>query len=178
MGLSVTLYRINNDDFSLLVQDPENFSPQNANNGFETFEKTFEGLCFVLSKGRLENEVRLIHQIFYPEAYVGDQLEESTINFENLPDDLNFPFTVSYINPILAKEISNFLSLVTIEEFRNNYNHDELNTLDIYPSGVWNILTDPDCGFNVSDLTNELHRLKLFFKSTSEAGDYVLVYNG
>jgi hypothetical protein len=178
MGLSITLYRINSDDFTLLTQDPQSFSPQNRNIGSASFEKTFEGLCFVLSKGRSENEVRLLHQIFYPVTYVGDQFDASTLDLSNFPDNTDLPFTVSYTAPELVNEIANLLGLITTEEFQVKFDHNELNAMGIYPAGVWNTHTDPNYAFNVSDLTKELHRLKLLFKSASEEGDYILVYHG
>jgi uncharacterized protein YutD len=70
------------------------------------------------------------------------------------------------------------LDNISVDHFQKNFDPDELNEQGIYPSGVWNTRTEPNYAFNVRDMTNEFLRLKAFYKSAKEEGDYILSYVG
>jgi hypothetical protein len=179
MGQSATLYRIAKNDFSKVQDNPEDFGLFKIKKSHETFEKTHEGLRFVLSKGRDENASELIEQIFYPKAFVGEQIDYSTVDFDNLPDNVDLLKEPVYYNePTVVNAISSLLDIITVDYFLKSFDPDELNEQDIYPSGVWNTKTEPEHTFNVRDMTNEFVRLKEFYKSAKEHGDYILSYVG
>ena len=179
MGQSATLYSISKYDFSKVQVNPDDFEVFKIRKSYETFEKTYEGLQFVLLKGRDENASELIQQIFYPKAFVGEPFDYPSADFDNLPDDvylLKEPFY--YNEPSIVNAISSLLDNITVDHFQKNFDPDELNVKNIYPSGVWNKKTDPEYAFTVRDMTKEFVRLKEFSKSANEQGEYILSYVG
>ena len=179
MGQSATLYRIAKNDFSKVQDNPDDFGLFKINKSYKTFENTHEGLRFVLSKGQDENALELIDQIFYPNAFVGKQIDYSTVDFDNVPDDIDLLKEPVYYNePIVVNAIASLLDNITVDHFQKSFDPDELNEQGIYPSGAWNTRTEPDHAFNVRDMTNEFLQLKEFFKSAKECGDYILSYVG
>ena len=179
MGQSATLYRIASSDFSKVKDNPDNFGLFEINKQFETFEKTHEGFRFVLSKGHNKNNVEVVEKIFYPKTFVGEQIDYSALDFDNLPNDIDLLKEPVYYNePNVVNAISSLLDNISIDQFQKNFDPDELNEQEIYPSGVWNKRTEPNYAFNVGDMTKEFIRLKEFYKSAYDAGDYVLSYVG
>ena len=179
MGQSATLYRISNADFPKIVESPDNFELFKIARGFEVFEKSFEGLQFVIAKGLDKESKELVELIFYPMTSVGDQVDFSSIDFENLPDDFDFERQPIYYNePRRVSEISDLLDTISLDDFQNNFDHNELNREDIYPSGIWNDKTDDDTAFNVKDMTSEFQRLTIIFKIAKENNEYLLSYVG
>ena len=179
MGQSATLYRIAKNDFSKVQDNPDDFGLFKIKKSYETFEKTHEGLRFVLSKGRDENASELIEQIFYPKAFVGEQIDYSAVDFDNLPEDVDLLKEPVYYNePTVVNAISSLLDKITVDDFQKSFDPDELNEQEIYPGGAWNTRTEADYAFNVRDMTNEFVRLQAFFKSANEDGDYILSYVG
>ena len=89
MGQSATLYRIAGNDFSKVEANRDDFGLFKINKSYETFEQTFEGLRFILSKGKDENATELVEQVFYPKSFVGEQIDYSKLDFDNLPDDID-----------------------------------------------------------------------------------------
>lgn len=179
MGQTATLYRIASNDFQKVKDNPEDFALFQINKSYETFEKTHEGLRFVLSKAKDENETGLIDQIFYPRAFVGEKIDYSALDFDNLPDDIDLLKEPVYYNePTVVNAISSLLDKISVDEFHKSFDPAELNEQGIYPKGIWNTRTEPMQGFNIGDMTNEFLRLKNFYQTAKEAGDYILSYVG
>eukprot|EP01035_Chromulina_nebulosa_P059991 gene59991-82069_t len=86
MGQSASLYRIDKNDFAKIVENHNDFELFTITKGYEVFEKTFEGLQFVLSKIVDQANVELVQQIFYPKTFVGEQIDYAELDFEKLPE--------------------------------------------------------------------------------------------
>jgi hypothetical protein len=179
MGQSATLYRISKSDFSKVENNPDDFGLFKINKSSETFEKTFEGLRFVLSKGQTQDSIELIKQTFYPKSTIGEQIDYSTLDFDNLPEGLDLLKEPVFFNdPTTIIAIASVLDKISIDDFKNNFNPDELNEQNIYPGGVWNRHTEPDFAFNERDMLEEFLRLKTFYHNARQDEDYVLSYVG
>lgn len=179
MGQSATLYRIDKNGFSKIIDNPKDFSLLKITKGYEIFEKSFEGLQFVLSKGLDNANKELIEQIFYPKTYIGEEIDFSKINFENLPDDFSFEQQTVYYNELyIVSAIYDLLNTISLDKFQNNFDHTELNRHDIYPRDIWNDETVENIAFNVRHLTIEFQKLKSLVKSAKENDEYLLSYVG
>lgn len=179
MGQSATLYRIAKTDFSKVEGNPDDFGLFKINKSYETFEKTHEGLRCVLSKGQEANAAQLVEQIFYPKSFVGERIDYSKLDFDNLPENIDLLKEPVYFNePSLVESISTLLGTISVEQFQKNFDPDELNKQGVYPANVWNSRTELEYAFNVRDMTNEFLRLKGFYKLAKEGEDYILSYVG
>lgn len=85
---------------------------------------------------------------------------------------------VYYNEPPTVIAIALLLDKISVGIFKVNFDPDELNEQDIYPSGVWNRQTEPNFAFNESDMLAEFLRLKTFYQSARQDEDYVLSYVG
>jgi hypothetical protein len=179
MGQSATLYRIDKSDFSKIIDNPNDFGLFKITKGYEIFEKSFDGLQFVIAKGLDNKGKELAELIFYPKTFIGEEIDFSKIDFENLPADFDLERQPIYYNdPSKVSEICNLLETVSIDKFQNNFDHNELNRADIYPGGIWNDKTDDNIAFNVRDMTIEFQSLKSIFKTAKENNEYLLSYVG
>lgn len=179
MGQSATLYRIDRKDFSKILDNPIGFELFTITKGYEIFEKSFEGLQFVLSKGLDDIDKLLVEQIFYPKTFVGEQIDFSTVDFENFSDDIDIEQQeLRYNDPEKVLEIHQLISTITLATFRENFDANELNKEDIYPGDIWNDRDENDMAFNVGHLTLEFQNLKSIFEKASDNGEYLLSYVG
>jgi len=174
MGQSASLYRIDKSDFSKIVDNPNDFELFRITKGYEIFDKSFDGLQFVLAKGLDSESKNLIELIFSPTTFIGEE-----IDFDNLPDDIDLEKQPIYYNdPTKVSEICNLLDTISLEKFQNDFDHNELNRQGIYPSDIWNEETADNIAFNVRHMTIEFQNLKLIFKIAKENGEYLLSYVG
>ncbi|MBC7524611.1 MAG: DUF1877 family protein [Flavobacterium sp.] len=179
MGQSATLYPIDKSGFSKIIDNPKNFGLFKISKRSEIFDKSFDGLQFVLSKGLDKKNKELIEQIFYPKIFVGEQLDFSKIDFENVPDDFDFEdHTISYNDPDKVLEIYQLLATITLNRFQSNFDHNELNKHEIYPGDVWNDKKEEKVAFNIRHMTIEFESLKSIFKTAKENDEYLLSYVG
>ncbi len=179
MGQSATLYRIDQNDFSKVTNNPEDFGLFEIAKEYMIFEKTFEGLRFVLSKFQDIQPLKLADQIFYPTTFIGEQIDYANLDYENISDDFDLlKQPVYYSDPDKVSEISLFLDRVTVEGFQNLFDSDELNKEEIYPYGIWNKSTDDNHAFNKRDMTEEYKKLVTLFKHAQVDKDYILSYVG
>lgn len=175
MGQSATLYRIAPEDFSAIEADPDSFDPESSAKELATFDKTFEGLRFILSKAQDEATEDLAEQIFYPDTYIGEEVDFENLDIDNIPEDFSFESSAVYYNtPDKVAAIAAFLDAISNEEFIELFDADELNENDIYPGGVWNTETNPDIVFNANDMVKEFQVLKDFYSKAGSEGDYIL----
>jgi hypothetical protein len=179
MGQSATLYRIDNSDFLKIVDNPNDFEFFKITKGFEIFDKSFDGLQFVLAKGLDHESKRLIELIFSPTTFIGEEIDFSKIDFDNLPDDIDLEKQPIYYNdPNKVSEICNLLDTISVDAFQNNFDHNELNREGIYPSDIWNDETAYNIAFNVRHMTIEFQNLKAIFKTAKENSEYLLSFVG
>ena len=179
MGQSATLYRIDKADFSKIIDNPNNFGLFEITKGYEIFEKSFDGLQFVLAKGLNAESKNLIELIFRPTTFIGEEIDLSKIDFENLPDDIDLEKQPIYYNePAKVSEIYELLDTILLDKFQKNFDHIELNSHQIYPMGIWNDKTEENIAFNVRHMTIEFQNLKSIFKTAKENEEYLLSYVG
>ena len=179
MGQSATLYRIDKSDFSKIIDNPNDFGLFKITKGYEIFGKSFDGLRFVLSKGLDKESKELIELIFDPKTFIGEEIDFSKIDFENLPDDIDLERQPIYYNePTKVAEIYKLLETISLDKFQNNFDHTELNSHDIYPGDIWNDQTEENIAFNERHMTIEFENLKSIFKTAKENDEYLLSYVG
>lgn len=179
MGQSASLYRISKSDFPKIIENPNDFGLFKLTKGYEIFDQSFDGLQFVLEKGLDDKSRNLIKSIFNPSTFVGEQIDFSKIDFDNLPDDIDLEGQPVYYNdPNMVSEINQLLDSISIQKFQNNFDHAELNKNDVYPGKSWNEQTEDNIAFNVRHMTNEFQNLKALFKTAFQNGEYLLSYVG
>ena len=179
MGQSATLYSIDKKDFSKIIDNPKDFGLFQIKKDYEIFDKSFDGLQFVLSKGLDNVNKELIEHIFYPRTFIGEQLDFTKIDLDNLPDDFSFEeHTVSYNEPSMVLKICNLLGTISLATFQGNFDHRELNNQEVYPTDIWNDETEENIAFNVRHMSVQFENLKAIFKTAKENCDYLLSYVG
>jgi hypothetical protein len=175
MGQSATLYRIAPKDFPAIEANPDGFDLESIIKELATFDKTFEGLRFILSKAQDDTTEDLAEQIFYPDTFAGEETDFENLDIDNIPEDFSFESNAVYYNtPDKVAAISAFLDTISNEEFIELFDADELNENDIYPGGIWNTETNPDIVFNANDMVKEFQVLQDFYSKAASEGDYIL----
>ncbi|MDB5203703.1 MAG: hypothetical protein JWQ27_3112 [Ferruginibacter sp.] len=179
MGQTATLYRIDKADFAKVIDRPNDFGLFKMTKGYEIFANSFDGLQFVLKKGLDKKNQEIAEVIFYPKTFIGEQIDWSKADFENLQDNFDFERQpVYYHDPAKVSEISELLDTISLDKFQKEFNHNELNKAAIYPGDIWNDKTEDSIAFNVRHMLIEFHRLKSIFKIAKENNEYVLSYVG
>lgn len=174
MGQSASLYQITNADFLRIAGNNDNLDLFAIAKTNQYFDKSFEGLRFVLSKGRVPETVQLVQEIFYPVSFLGEKIDYANFDFENAPDDFDFENTAChYHDPAKVALINQFLDSVSDEDFVKSFDPDELNANDVYPGDVWNTETGDDYAFNATHMLQEFINLKEVFKSAAIGKDYI-----
>ena len=179
MGQSATLYAIDKNDFKKIAANPEDSGLIKLARYYEIFDKSFEGLRFLLSKNQNTNISELVDQVFYPKGFVGEEIDYSKLDFDNLPQDFDFEKQPIYYNsPERVLEIANFLNTLSLDFIAAQYDADELNANNIYPNDIWNNHIEENYAFNARHMTEEFRNLKVFFNKAKENDDYVLSFVG
>jgi len=178
MGQCATLHRTTSVFFREFTANPGNFSGLAKDKGHKTFDQSFEGLRFILSKNQDPENINLATQIFYPETCTEEE-DLSDFDFTNVPVDFDYESkSIYYHDPAKVTAIAQLLETISIEHFRGLFDPDELNKNEIYPAGVWNKKTGEDQAFNESYILQEFEYLKEFFISARNEGDYILSFVG
>ncbi|PWV56148.1 DUF1877 family protein [Chitinophaga sp. S165] len=173
MSQSITLYRVSQENFEAMKANPEGTVILDISKENIVFPQTFEGLKFILSKEQDEATVSLLEQIFYPETYVGKEIDLDEL--EMLSEDLDFESTAIYYNDVNGvADMHTFLGSISLEQFHKLYNAKELNENDIYPNNVWIEEGEPDRAFTRKHLAEEFTDLKNFMAAAKADNDYVL----
>jgi len=179
MGQIASLFCLTEQDFQLLTADHAAFDWSQPQLDGEGFNKTFEGLRFVLSKGRDAETTALVEQIFEPWSFVGEEIDYENIDWDQVSDDFPFDAQPTYYNPPETVDaIAAFLATVTDEEFKQAFDPEELNQAEVYPGRVWNRETAPNIGYNERDMLAELHLLQNFFARIQQQGNYCVCFVG
>lgn len=177
MSQSATLYRISTDTFQQLVKSGNNpqFNIASAKDQ-ATFQGSFMGLEFILSKGKGASTTELIREVFNPRLSIGGQ------DFGSLTPEEQFEFyesggSISYLDTTSVSKLNVFLDKVSETDIQSKYNATELNDNRIYPE-VWHNDNSPDQAFNQLHILNDLKELKEIFSQADKQGDYILVFVG
>lgn len=137
------------------------------------FPQTFEGLKFVLSKEQDEATANLLEQLFYPETFIGKEIDLDEM--EMLTEDLDLESTAIYYNDIAGvADMHAFLDSISVEQFHQLYDARELNEHDVYPNNVWIEDGEAHTAFTRKHLAKEFADLKTFMAAAKADNDYVL----
>lgn len=185
MSQNATLYRLNKDNFSIILEDPEGTDLFGIAKEYITFQQTHEGLVFILSKNQNELTANLAKQIFYPKTNNSQSEDFDKINAGIIPKDFDFERfykmmenILHYNKPEVVKEISDFLNEISENDFKILFDYKELNKKGVYPYNSWNDRVEKDRSFNGREMTVDFTRLKTFYQSAAREGDYILSFVG
>lgn len=181
---SATLYRVSKEIFLQLETSEERgrFNIPAIAKSYSTFQGSFMGLEFVLSKGQNKKMADLIAEIFNPSkamrmqgAQEMDQLKEEDIlaMFESYESGEN----IYYLDSNTVSQINIFLKTQSAAQVIARYDSEELNENGIYPE-VWTPGNSQDAAFNELDITEGLIELKKIFEAADLDQDSILVFVG
>src|SRR4030095_16766240 len=174
MGQSATLYRIAKSDFLEIESIVKNAKLFEIAKAFETFDKTFEGIRFILSKKQEEGKKQLVDQIFYPSTFIGEE-----VDFDNFLENFDLGEEhINYNSPDTVSEIAAFLDTISIDEFKKLFDHKEMSQNGIYPEAAWNSEPSQSNAFSERGLAEEFVRLKNIYINARMNNDYVVSFVG
>lgn len=174
MGQSATLFLVDRNEFSKIGDDPD-YPVANIASEKTTFEKSFEGLLFLITKGSRPEDISIVRQIFYPEAYIGEEIDFENIDIDALPDDFDFDKQPLYFNdPATVSEIADLLASIEPGNIIALFDHTELNEHDIEPGQVWTDDERDGVTFNARHMATELQELKAIYEKAKEQGAYIV----
>ncbi|SFQ82349.1 DUF1877 family protein [Hymenobacter arizonensis] len=177
MGLSAVLHSLDKRTFDQLAADPASFKYYRVAVASASFDKTFEGLQFVLCKAK-PAAADLLSRLFYPLLFVGEELDYAHLDWDNLPPDAPLDGTaVYYHDPATVQALATHVATITDPDVRHAFDPDELNREGIYPE-IWNREADANNGFNEHALVEEFHYLQQFLAQASAGGHYCVCYVG
>ena len=177
MGQSAVLHSLDNNTFAQLAANPASFEYYKVAVASACFDKTFEGLRFVLCKAKPEAASLLTH-VFEPLLFVGEEIDYANLNWDNLPPDLSLDGTaVYYHDPATVEALSIYIATITDQAFRQAFDPDELNRAGIYPE-IWNREESANNGFNEQALVEEFQELQQFLSKASAGSHYCICYVG
>jgi hypothetical protein len=181
---SAALYRISRETFLQLENSKERGElniPALAKS-YSTFEGSFMGLEFVLSKGQKKETADLIAEIFNPTKRMGmqetqamDQLNEEDLltMFESYESGE----TIFYLDSNTVSQINTFLKTQSTAQVIARYDCEELNENGIYPE-VWTAGNSRETAFNEFHIAEGLAELKNIFEAADLEQDSILVFVG
>jgi len=177
MSQSATLYRISQDTFGHLVKldSKQQFDITSAKS-HATFQGSFMGLEYVLSKGQDALTVELIGEIFNPKQLLGGQEFNRLIPEEQLAFYERGRF-IQYLDTTTISKLNDFLNTVLEIDIYSKYNATELNDNGIYPE-VWHNDNSLDQAYNRRQILDDLKELKAIVSQAHNQGDYILVFVG
>lgn len=177
MSQSATLYRISQAIFTQL--ESPNDKPKfeiNTAKSYVTFQGSFMGLEYVLSKGQDVSTTALVSEIFNPTQSLGGQ------EFESLTPEEQFEFYESglfipYLDTLIISKLNDFISNVSQTDISSKYDAEELNENRIYPE-VWHNDNSADKAYNERHILEGLEELKKIIREANMENDYILVFIG
>ena len=177
MSQSATLYRVSEDTFKQLEQlGNKRRLNTDSTKSYTTFQGSFMGLEFILSKGQDPLAAELINQIFNPKQSLGEQ------EFGNLTPEEQFEYyesgsLIPYLERDTISKLDDFLTEVSDAYIHLNYDAQEFNDNGIYPE-VWHNDNSPNQGYNERELLENLTELKNIIREAKQEKDYILVFVG
>jgi Domain of unknown function (DUF1877) len=184
MSQSATLYRVSHETFLKLETSKERgkFNIPAISKSYSTFQGSFMGLEFVLSKGQKKETADLIAQIFNPAQTIGmrgpqemDQInEEEMLAFLQSYESGEI---IYYLDSETVSQINSFLKTQPVDQVIARYDSSELNKNGIYPE-IWTASNSRDIAYNEFDITEGLAELKKIFEAADLDQDSILVFVG
>ena len=177
MSQSATLYRISQDTFEHLVKlDSKSQFDIASAKSHSTFQGSFMGLEYILSKGQDVSTTELVREIFNPKQLLGGQ------DFNDLTPEEQLAFYeserfIAYLDTTTISKLSAFLDKVSVNAIQSRYDAAELNDNGIYPE-VWHNDNSPDQANNKRHILEDLKELKTIVNQAAKQGDYILVFVG
>jgi hypothetical protein len=176
MGQSAGIYRISAGYFATLREANGNMCfDGNLAAECAVFVKSQCGLEHVLCK-IFPDSTELIKEIFCPKDEIGPEIKWDDIDAFQIAFDQGR--IIPYIPPGKVSMIVSLLRSIDERLFVQNYQPDEMNKREIYPSGVWAAGRDEDRVFNELHLLHDVHQLREIFAAAESGGDYLVVYVG
>ncbi len=177
MSQSATFYSISQKTFDQLEKlgDEQPFHPAIAKD-YLTFQGSFMGFEYVLSKGKDDSTTEIINELFNPKKFLGRRNTEDMIAEEqfNLYEGGNL---IPYLDPVTISRVDDFLDMISAADVQSNYDADELNRNGIYPE-LWHNDNSPNQVFNERQLSGDLSALKIFIKLAKKERNIILVFIG
>ncbi len=177
MSQSATLYRISFDTFCILnkVPNAEAFNI-NSTKGYHSFQGSFMGLEYILSKTQDISAIPLLKQIFNPSSVMGSDSFQHINSDEHL-ESYEGVEPISYLDPVIIAKLDSILDSISDNTIDYNYNAEELNQKNIYPA-IWHNDDSPDQVFNKRQILEDARLLKSLIKEAHKEKDYILVFVG
>jgi hypothetical protein len=177
MGQSAVLHSLDKATFDQLAANPTSFEYYKVAVASACFDKTFEGLRFVLCKAKPE-AASLLTQVFEPLLFVGEEIDYAHLDWDNLPPDMPLAGTAVYYHDLATvQELSTHVATITDQDFGQAFDAEELNREGIYPE-IWNREAGENNGFNERALVEEFQLLQQFLAKASAASHYCICYVG
>jgi len=174
MSQSVNLYQISKNNFEEFSKNYEYFNFDFSENDSSIFDQNFEGLIYLFSSYYNQQLPESLDKFFYPQNFIGKEIDFSEIDFDNFED---FPESTStyFIDPTTIGQVNSILVTIENNKILDFYNADNFNLNDIYP-GVWHNDESEDQAFNKKHLEEGLQLLKetIFQANTNE--NYILFF--
>jgi hypothetical protein len=180
MGQIASLFSVGEARFKQLAEAPDTFDLEADANDSASFDKTFEGLRYILAKNRDRDTADLVRQIFEPENFLGADFDWGEVDFNDETHDYLAleAARIYYNSPATVAAIAGFLTSITDEVFLSVFNPEEMNQARVYPGTVWNRSKRPEIGYNEQDMLDEFQRLKAFFNRINRGRNYCVSYVG
>lgn len=177
MSQSATLYRLTKQNFHKIEKlEAKHVNPSEVADGNLTFQGSFMGLEFILSKGITKDYVELISEIFNPIHFIGP----TDTNIFNLDSEEEFWDTESaagYLTATKVKKLSALLNTIEESSISDNFDAAELNENQIYP-GCWHDGEGTKFAFSRGQILLDFQSLRNFFRNAAESDNYLLSYVG
>jgi hypothetical protein len=178
MCQSTTIYSISKKLFDELKnsKNRKEFIIHNRVKDYYTFQNSFIGIEFVLTKDKSEPTKNILKQIFNPTEYLGD------FDFENpdIEEMIDFMESGNYF-PFLSNkrvtEINEIISEINELELQDKYNATELNENGIYPNEWTNENIEGESN-NLNHLIKDFSELKKIITQASIEENYLLICSG
>lgn len=175
MSETATLYRIDRNDFHNIEEIFDYSSLLQSAKQKATFYKTFEGLRYLLSRGRNGKTSELVAQIFYPSTFIGKQVDYLRMDFDDRPGDFSEGKQLVYFNnPRKVAELSNMIDTFGVEQIRKHFDPDKMNLEAIVPVGMWN--HESADGFSLQGMLLEFQKLSDIFRVAKAEGDFMVSF--
>lgn len=175
MSQSTTIYSISKRLFEELKksENRREIEIHKKAKKYYTFQNSFLGIEFVITKNKSETDKKILSQIFNPSEYLGN------FDFENSDLDEMMDFMESgnyfpYLNHEKLVVISKLLSEIEELEIKDKYDADELSENDIYPS-KWAYENHNGQSCNLNHLIEDFSELKKIIVEASEEENYLLI---
>jgi hypothetical protein len=175
MSQSTTIYSVSKELFSELKNsgNRREINVHNRTKDFYTFQNSFMGIEFLLTKDKSELHKKILNQIFNPKDYLGD-FDFENPDFDEMMDFMESGNYFPYLSIEKVTEIAKIISEITESEIKNKYNATELNDNDIYPNEWTNENIEGE-SHNLNHLIEDFLELKKIIIQASKEEKYLLI---